>query len=269
MPWIQIVWTIFLPHWVNINMQDLQELFFNRILVETPRLLGWGIHIVLCLLRLRRSPEMWPVLIVLELVSIVAANDFAFVAPSWQNLELSAGQTRITPVVPEVNNGFPKQAMWVKGYLIPSSTMTAYDCFLGASLNTRTDKCPEHSHGKWHVGKWFLHSCKTMSIDAEKTLYRKYVINSVEKKIGQKYPVFQKRGNLQNPHKVSNGRSTKDPHTHQRHYMFGTAKPRWRDGNGHKLKVAKSKNHQSDIYFSFIYLCTWCTHAHIHTLLTY
>lgn len=56
------------------------------------------------------SPEMWPVLIVLELVSIVAANDFAFVAPSWQNLELSAGQTRITPVVPEVNNGFPKQA---------------------------------------------------------------------------------------------------------------------------------------------------------------
>jgi hypothetical protein len=134
-------------------MQDLQELFFNRILVETPRLLGKGIHIVLCLLRLLRSPEMWPVLIVLELVSIVAANDFAFVAPSWQNLELSAGQTRITPVVPEVNNGFPKQAMWVKGYLIPSSTMTAYDCFLGASLNTRTAKCPEHSHGKWHVGK--------------------------------------------------------------------------------------------------------------------
>ena len=192
MPWIQIVWTIFLPHWVNINMQDLQELFFNRILVETPRLLGWGIHIVLCLLRLLRSPEMWPVLIVLELVSIVAANDFAFVAPSWQNLELSAGQTRITPVVPEVNNGFPKQAMWVKGYLIPSSTMTAYDCFLGASLNTRTDKCPEHSHGKWHVGKWFLHSCKTMSIDAEKTLYRKYVINSVEKKLDKNIQCFRK-----------------------------------------------------------------------------
>ena len=103
-----------------------------------------------------------------------------------------------------------------------------------------------------------------MSIDAEKTLYRKYVINSVEK-IRQKYPVFQKRGNLQNPHKVSNGRSTKDPHTHQRHYMFGTAKPRWRDGNGHKLKVAKSKNHQSDIYIFFVYLFIYLHGARTHT----
>ena len=66
---------------------------------------------------------MWPALIVFELVSIVAANDFAFVAPSVQQTsDVNAFGPRISPVGPEGTNGFPKQAMWVIHALILSST---------------------------------------------------------------------------------------------------------------------------------------------------
>ena len=74
--------------------------------------LGYS-HDVVYKLRLLRSPEMWPALIVFELVSIVAANDVAFVAPSVQQTsDVNPFGPRISPVVPEVTNGFPKQAMW-------------------------------------------------------------------------------------------------------------------------------------------------------------
>lgn len=72
------------------------------------------------------SPEMWPALIVFELVSIVAANDVAFVAPSVQQTsDVNAFGPRISPVVPEVTNGFPKQAK--------SGTASSAALLLGAS----------------------------------------------------------------------------------------------------------------------------------------
>ena len=87
------------------------------------------------------------------------------------------------------------------------------------------------------------------------------------KKSWTKYPMFQRRGNLQTPHKVSNSRSTTNPQNHQNTSCLAPHNTT-NSHVGEMENITSSRWRKSPMWYVFFFgLFLWCMHWCTYTVI--